>query len=58
MESIDIAKKAAEALTEKKAQEIVIIDIHDISTIADYFVIANGTNQNQLAAMKDAVDEA
>jgi ribosome-associated protein len=29
-----------------------------VSTIADYFIIANGTNPNQLTAMQDAVDEA
>ena len=35
-----------------------MIDIKEISTIADYFIIANGSNTNQLTAMQDAVDEA
>ena len=48
---------AAKALEEKKAEDIRVIDIREISTIADFFVIANGTNQNQLQAMRDAVDE-
>ena len=34
------------------------MDISGISVLADYFVIANGTNQNQIEAMRDAVDEA
>ena len=58
MEVLDIAKTAVTALAEKKAEDVVVIDIREISTIADYFVIAGGSNQNQLSAMRDAVDEA
>lgn len=57
MEALEIVQKAVAALTDKKAEEITVIDIQEISTIADYFVIANGNNQNQLGAMQDAVDE-
>lgn len=57
MEALEIVKKAVAALENKKAEDIAVIDIHGISTIADYFVIANGTNQNQLGAMQDAVEE-
>ncbi|MGN0271250.1 MAG: ribosome silencing factor [Lachnospiraceae bacterium] len=53
----EMVKIAAKALEEKKAEDIRVIDIREISTIADFFVIANGTNQNQLQAMRDAVDE-
>ena len=53
----EIAKLAYQALEEKKAKDIKIIDIRDISVIADYFVIADGENQNQLQAMRDSVDE-
>ena len=48
---------AVEALDEKLAKDIKVIDIHEVSVIADYFVIASGTNQNQVEAMMDAVDE-
>lgn len=58
MEVLDIAKTAVTALEEKKAEDVVVIDIREISTIADYFVIAGGSNQNQLSAMRDAVEEA
>lgn len=57
METLEIVKKVVEALEDKKAEDITVIDIHDISTIADYFVIANGSNANQLSAMQDSVDE-
>ena len=58
MELIEIVKKAVTALEDKKAEDIMVIDISEVSSIADYFIIANGSNVNQLAAMQDAVDEA
>lgn len=58
MQTIELVKIIKKALEEKKAEDITVLDIHKVSTIADYFVIANGTNQNQLTAMQDAVDEA
>ena len=56
-QSAEMVKIAEKALEDKKAEDIRVIDIREISTIADFFVIANGTNANQLAAMRDAVDE-
>lgn len=58
METLDIVKAAVAALEDKKAEDITVIDITGVSSIADYFIIANGNNQNQLTAMQDAVDEA
>jgi ribosome-associated protein len=57
METLELVKKAVAALDDKKAEDIKVIDIREISTIADYFIIASGSNQNQLIAMQDAVDE-
>ena len=47
MEAREIAKLAVEALEDKKAQDIKVIDISEISTIADYFIIANGNIKMQ-----------
>lgn len=58
MDTREIAKIACEALADKKAGDIKVIDIRNISVIADYFVLADGDNQNQLQAMQSAVDEA
>ena len=55
--SREMVKIACHALSEKKAEDIKIIDIGEISPIADYFVIASGSNANQLQAMVDTVDE-
>ena len=46
------------ALEDRKAEDVKIIDIREISPVADYFVIADGTNQNQIQAMRDACEEA
>ncbi len=58
MEALELVKLAVAALEDKKAEDISVIDISEVSTIADYFIIANAANQNQIAAMQDAVDEA
>ena len=56
-QSKEMAKIAVHALGEKKAEDIQIIDIREISVIADYFVIASASNSNQIQAMMDAVEE-
>lgn len=48
---------AIDALEDKKAENIQIIDISEISPLADYFVIANGSNRNQVQALADHVEE-
>lgn len=53
----EMAQLACKALDEKKGQDIKVIDIHEVSVIADYFVIASGSNQNQVQAMVDNVEE-
>ena len=57
----DIAKKMAlaaiDALEDKKAEDIQIIDISEVSPLADFFIIANGTNRNQVQALADNVEE-
>ena len=52
-----MAKLAVGALEDKKGEDIKIIDIHEISTLADYFLIASGTNTSQVQAMTDNVEE-
>ena len=52
-----MAGLAIEALEDKKAEDIKVIDISEVSVIADYFIIANGTNRSQIQALADNVDE-
>ncbi|SFG31737.1 ribosome-associated protein [Lachnospiraceae bacterium C7] len=57
METLDIVKKIATVLDEKKAIDVKVLDIMKVSTIADYFVLASGSNSNQLQAMVDIVED-
>lgn len=56
-QSKEMAKKAFEALEDKKAKDIRILDISAVSVLADYFLIASGSNRNQVQAMVDNVEE-
>ena len=53
----EMAKIAYQALEEKKAEDIRVINIEQVSVLADYFLIASGTNRNQTQAMADNVEE-
>lgn len=55
--SKEMVKTAVAALDDKKAEDIRIIDISGVSVIADYFIIANGNNVNQVQALVDNVQE-
>ena len=57
MESEALAKKIMTILEEKKATDILALDISEISTLADYFVLASAENVRQLDALEDAVEE-
>ncbi len=56
-QSKEMAKLVINALEDKKAEDIHVIDISNVSVLADYFIIANGTNRNQVQALIDNVDE-
>ena len=57
-QSLEMTKIAYQALEEKLAEEIKVLDIRQISVIADYFIIANGKNKNQVQAIVDNVQDA
>lgn len=57
MNTKETALMAVNALEDKKAEDVRIIDISEISTIADYFIIADGSNKSQIQAMADNVSE-
>ena len=56
-QSLNMVKIAYDALDDKLAEDIKIIDIRSISVLADYFIIADGNNKNQVQAMVDNVQE-
>ena len=57
MDSKELTKIAYQCLDEKKAVDIKIIDISKISVIADYFIIAGGSNQRQIKTLADTIED-
>ena len=57
LKSKEMVKLAVQALEDKKGEDIKVIDITEVSVLADYFIIASGTNKNQVQALVDNVDE-
>lgn len=53
----NMARTAWHALDEKKGEDIRVINISQISVIADYFIIANGSSNSQVNALVDNVEE-
>ena len=53
----EMVKIAYDAIMDKKAEDIRIIDISGVSTIADYFIICDGSNSSQVQAIQANVDE-
>ena len=56
MTELELAKAAAKALDSKKALNLKILHITELSVIADYFVIATGTSNTQVKALADEVE--
>jgi ribosome-associated protein len=54
--SLMLAKLAVTALENKKAEDIRVIEINQISSLGDYFILASGTNRNQIEALSDGVE--
>lgn len=53
----DTLQLISDKLSDKKAENITIIDISEMSVIADYFIIASGNNFNQIHSMADYIEE-
>lgn len=53
----EMVKIAVEAMRDKKAEDIKVIDISNISVIADYFIITDGKNQKHVQAITDNIQE-
>lgn len=53
----EMARIAYHALTEKKGEDVQAIQITEVATFADYFIIADGTNPSQVNALVDNVEE-
>ena len=52
----NLAKTCAELASNKKAEDIVVLDLRDISTFTDFFVICSGTSEPQLKAIANEIE--
>ena len=56
MESYELAVKIAKLLDKKKASDIRVLKIRDVSTLGDYFVIASARNKSHVQSLSDEID--
>ena len=56
MTSLELSKKVVKILDQKKADDIRLLKIRDLSILADYFVIAGASSTTQVKALVDEVD--
>lgn len=54
----ELALLAAKALSDKKGKEIRVLEIAELTTLADYFVLATGSSNTQINALVDNVEKA
>ncbi|MCX6139181.1 MAG: ribosome silencing factor [Ignavibacteriales bacterium] len=52
-----LAKKTAQFALIKKAADVVILDLHGLTSMADFFVVCSGDSDTQVRAIADAVEE-
>lgn len=57
MEIIDKVKLAAKCFDDKKAQDIISLEVGELTSITDYFVIGSGTSSTQVKAIADEIEE-
>lgn len=57
IDAVELITKITQALEDKKAENVVALDLRKVSDSLDYFVIATGTSQPHLQALQDHVQE-
>jgi ribosome-associated protein len=54
---LELARRAVDLAADKKAADIVLLGVGDLTTVADYFVICSGGSERQLGAIADGIVE-
>jgi len=57
LSSLEIARRIVDAAEDKKAADIVLLDVGELTSMADYFVICSGGSERQLGAIGDGIVE-
>ncbi len=58
LESVDIARRAAEAASEQMATDISVLDVREICTFSSYFVICSAESERQIEAVCEEIEKA
>jgi ribosome-associated protein len=57
-EALDLAHRIVDLCADRKASDIVLLDVRALTTVTDYFVICSGASERQLGAITDGIAEA
>jgi ribosome-associated protein len=57
LNTLELTHKIIDALAEKKAEDIILLDIHEIAIFTDYFIICSGTSNRMLDGLSNSVIE-
>lgn len=57
IEIVTLARRIVEIAEDKQAEDIILLDIRELSTIADYFTLCSADNERQLKAIVEHIDE-
>jgi ribosome-associated protein len=57
LDPAQLARAAVDAASDKKASDVLLLDIREVTTVADYFVICSGNNPRQIQTIADTIDE-
>jgi len=58
LEPLELARSIADTLEDKKGEDILLLDLHNLPPLTDYFVVCSGTSDRTIGALMDAVVEA
>jgi ribosome-associated protein len=58
LETLEIARKAVEAASEKQASDIVLLDAREVCSFADYFIICSGDSGRQVKAIYEEIQQS
>jgi ribosome-associated protein len=57
IESSELARRIVDLLSDRQAEDVVLLDIHAVASFADYFVIASAQNARHMDALINAFDK-
>ncbi|MGH2346379.1 MAG: ribosome silencing factor [Chloroflexota bacterium] len=58
MSALDSARLMVDAAADKKAQDIVLLDVKSFSSLADYFIVCSASVERQIRAIAEGIEEA